>query len=154
MEASQQKLKTEQAQMEQELVARQKKVSMYENEMNTHIMQLNNDIGHKKQEQEQIMLKLTKLKADEQDSSLTQLKKIKKLSRVYIKLSDFGLAKVGVFKSNLTKTMLGGGLTYKIPEVVMQKPYGQSVDLYLYGLLMYEMLLGVPAFPCPESEEE
>jgi len=68
--------------MEQELVARQKKVSMYENEMNTHIMQLNNDIGHKKQEQEQIMLKLTKLKADEQDSSLTQLKKIKKLSRV------------------------------------------------------------------------
>ena len=68
--------------MEQELLARQKKVSMYENEMNTHIMQLNNDIGHKKQEQEQIMLKLTKLKADEQDSSLTQLKKIKKLSRV------------------------------------------------------------------------
>ena len=38
----------------------------------------------------------------------------------HIKLSDFGLAKVGVFKNNLTKTMLGGGLTYKIPEVVMQ----------------------------------
>jgi hypothetical protein len=44
---------------------------MYENEMNTHIMQLNNDIGHKKQEQDEIMIKLTKLKADEQDSSLT-----------------------------------------------------------------------------------
>jgi len=71
LEASQQKLKTEQAQMEQELLARQKKVSMYENEMNTHIMQLNNDIGHKKQEQDEIMIKLTKLKADEQDSSLT-----------------------------------------------------------------------------------
>ena len=50
--------------------------------MNTHIMQLNNDIGHKKQEQEQIGLKLNKLKADETDSSLAQLKKIKKLSRV------------------------------------------------------------------------
>ena len=72
----------------------------------------------------------------------------------HIKLSDFGLAKVGVFAQNLTRTELGGGLTYKIPEVVMQKPYGQSVDLYLYGLLAYEMLLGVPAFPCTESEEE
>jgi serine/threonine protein kinase len=72
----------------------------------------------------------------------------------HIKLSDFGLAKVGVFKNNLTKTMLGGGLTYKIPEVVMQKEYGPSVDIYLFGLLTYEMLLGVPAFPCPESEEE
>jgi serine/threonine protein kinase len=36
----------------------------------------------------------------------------------------------------------------------MQKPYGPSVDIYLYGLLMYEMLLGAPAFPCTESGEE
>jgi hypothetical protein len=51
--------------MEQELLARQKKVSVYESEMTMHLMQLNNDIGHKKQEYDQITLKLIKLKADE-----------------------------------------------------------------------------------------
>ena len=39
-------------------------------------------------------------------------------------------------------------------EVILEKSYGLSVDIYLYGLLMYEMLLGVPAFPCRNSVEE
>ena len=43
--------------------------------------------------------------------------------------------------------MLGGGLTYQMPEVLAEKSYGKSVDLFLFGLLMYEMLTGLPAFP-------
>jgi serine/threonine protein kinase len=61
-------------------------------------------------------------------------------------LSDFGLAKEGIFELQ-TNTMLGGGLTYQIPEALAEKSYGKSVDLFLFGLLMYEMLTGLPAFP-------
>lgn len=61
-------------------------------------------------------------------------------------LSDFGLAKEGIFELQ-TNSMLGGGLTYQMPEVLAEKSYGKSVDLFLFGLLMYEMLTGLPAFP-------
>ena len=50
--------------------------------------------------------------------------------------------------------MLGGGQTYQIPEVLLGKTYDKTVDLYLYGLLAYEMLCGQPAFPMRNSEEE
>lgn len=63
------------------------------------------------------------------------------------KLSDFGLAKEGIFQQKLTDTMLGGGISYQIPEALMHRPYDKSVDLYLFGLLAYEVMCGVPAFP-------
>ena len=50
--------------------------------------------------------------------------------------------------------MLGGGQTYQIPEVLQGKTYDKSVDLYLYGLLAFEMLTGQPAFPMRNSEDE
>ncbi len=37
----------------------------------------------------------------------------------HAKLSDFGLAKEGIFQQKLTDTMLGGGITYQIPEALM-----------------------------------
>ena len=54
----------------------------------------------------------------------------------------------------MTDTMLGGGLTYQIPEVLLQKSYDKSVDLFLFGLLAYELLTGVPAFPFHDDEAE
>jgi len=69
-------------------------------------------------------------------------------------LADFGLAKEGLFEQKQTDTMLGGGQTYQIPEVIIGKKYDKSVDLYLYGLLAFEMLTGQPAFPMRTSEEE
>ena len=50
--------------------------------------------------------------------------------------------------------MLGGGQTYQIPEVLLGKTYDKTVDLYLYGLLAYEMLCGDPAFPMRTNEDE
>ena len=50
--------------------------------------------------------------------------------------------------------MLGGGATYQLPEVLAGKTYDKSVDLFMYGLLCYEMLTGEPAFPMLTSEEE
>ena len=69
-------------------------------------------------------------------------------------LSDFGLAKQGLFEQKQTDTMLGGGQTYQIPEVLLGKNYDKTVDLYLYGLLAYEMICGQPAFPLRTTEEE
>lgn len=50
--------------------------------------------------------------------------------------------------------MLGGGITYQIPEVLQKKSYDKSVDLFLFGLLVYELLSGVPAFPFRDDSEE
>lgn len=69
-------------------------------------------------------------------------------------LSDFGLAKEGLFEQKMTDTMLGGGQSYQIPEVLLGKKYGKSVDLFLYGALAFEMMTGEQAFPFLNDEEE
>lgn len=36
----------------------------------------------------------------------------------HIKMADFGLSKEGMFEKKLTNTILGGGRSYMIPEVI------------------------------------
>lgn len=36
----------------------------------------------------------------------------------HIKMTDFGLSKEGMFEKKLANTMLGGGRSYQIPEVI------------------------------------
>ena len=60
----------------------------------------------------------------------------------HVKLTDFGLSKEGMFEKKLTNTMLGGGRSYQLPEVLSEAPYDKSVDLYLFGLLAYEIMTG------------
>lgn len=52
--------------------------------------------------------------------------------------------------------MLGGGRSYQIPEVIRESGYDKSVDLYLLGLLAYEIMTGTPAFPpdIPDLEDK
>lgn len=38
--------------------------------------------------------------------------------------------------------------------MLLQKSYDKSVDLFLFGLLTYELLTGVPAFPFRDCEQE
>ena len=68
-------------------------------------------------------------------------------------ITDFGLAKEGIFEKKLTNTVLGGGQSYLIPEVLQNLPYDKSVDLYLFGLLAYEIMVGKATYPCNEDEE-
>jgi protein-serine/threonine kinase len=72
----------------------------------------------------------------------------------HTKLTDFGLSKEGMFEKKLTNTFLGGGRSYQIPEVLKEAPYDKSVDLYLFGLLIYELLIGSPAFPSDSANIE
>jgi len=73
----------------------------------------------------------------------------------HIKITDFGLSKEGMFEKKLTNTMLGGGRSYQIPEVINEHSYDKSVDLYLFGLLAYEIMTGAPSFPpdLPDLED-
>lgn len=60
-------------------------------------------------------------------------------------LTDFGLSKQGVEDEDLASSFCGS-LAYLAPEMVKQSGHNKSVDWYLLGVLIYEMLIGFPPF--------
>lgn len=68
----------------------------------------------------------------------------------YVKVSDFGLAK----ESTVSFTFLGS-IQYLAPEMVVDKEMKQhtkSIDWYLFGVLIYELLTGKPPFYCDKQQ--
>lgn len=62
------------------------------------------------------------------------------------KLTDFGLSKDGVSESTEGTTTLLGSIQYIAPEVLKRKGYGKAVDWFLFGILLFEMLVGRTPF--------
>lgn len=62
-----------------------------------------------------------------------------------IRLTDFGLSKQSVSGGALTHTFCGTP-EYLAPEVIEGKGYGQAVDWWSLGTLLYEMMTGLPPF--------
>eukprot|EP00397_Hematodinium_sp_SG-2012_P034443 GEMP01036946.1.p1 GENE.GEMP01036946.1~~GEMP01036946.1.p1 ORF type:complete len:508 (+),score=109.41 GEMP01036946.1:275-1798(+) len=60
----------------------------------------------------------------------------------YVKLADFGFAKVVVDR---TYTLCGTS-EYIAPEVLLNKGHGKPVDWWTLGILIYEMMFGNPPF--------
>jgi len=60
----------------------------------------------------------------------------------YIKLTDFGFAKVIEYR---TYTLCGTP-EYIAPEVLLNKGHGKPVDWWTLGILTYEMIVGYPPF--------
>ena len=60
-------------------------------------------------------------------------------------LTDFGLSKEGVL-DNISSKSFCGSVAYLAPEMLRKSGHGKSVDWYLFGVLIYEMLVGMPPY--------
>ena len=66
-------------------------------------------------------------------------------------LTDFGLAKTGIMNNNGTMSFCGSP-AYLAPEILKRQGHGKSVDWYLLGVLLYEMLCGMPPYYSTNKE--
>ena len=60
--------------------------------------------------------------------------------QVVLKIADFGFARA-LEHARLADTLCGSPL-YMAPEVLCEKPYSSSADLWSVGVMMFEMLVG------------
>lgn len=63
----------------------------------------------------------------------------------HLKITDFGLVKTHMNSKTTTSTFCGTP-EYIAPEMLQQQPYTRSVDWWSYGILVFEMLTGLPPF--------
>ncbi|KAL4470787.1 hypothetical protein ABPG73_000047 [Tetrahymena malaccensis] len=61
------------------------------------------------------------------------------------KLTDFGLSKEGIKENTYTKSFCGS-VAYLAPEVLAKRPHSRTVDWYLLGTFLYELLVGIPPY--------
>jgi len=65
----------------------------------------------------------------------------------FTKVMDFGIARIVTTDVAMTRTgMMIGTPKYMAPEQAMAKKVGPTADLYALGVILFEMLTGVPPF--------
>ncbi len=64
----------------------------------------------------------------------------------HVLITDFGLSREGVYAGDLGAGSFCGSYAYLSPEIVQKKVHGKSVDCYMLGVLLHEMLFGLPPF--------
>lgn len=66
-------------------------------------------------------------------------------SKQQVKLCDFGFARAISHDASMLTSIKGTPL-YMAPELVQEKPYTYSVDLWSLGVILYELAVGRPPF--------
>lgn len=69
----------------------------------------------------------------------------------YVRLTDFGLAKSNVIEANASTFC--GTPEYLAPEFLVGSPHGRAVDWWSLGIMLYEMLFGIPPFYSENQNE-
>ncbi|XP_018650781.1 serine/threonine kinase [Schistosoma mansoni] len=62
-----------------------------------------------------------------------------------VKLCDFGFARVMGWNT-LVLTSIKGTPLYMAPEIIEEKPYDHTADLWALGCILYELFVGTPPF--------
>ena len=62
-----------------------------------------------------------------------------------IKLCDFGFAR-SMSCQSMVLTSIKGTPLYMAPELVQEKAYNRTVDLWSLGIILYELFVGQPPF--------
>jgi len=69
----------------------------------------------------------------------------------HAQLTDFGLSKEGVEEVSKGAKSFCGSVAYLAPEMLRRAGHGKSVDWYLFGVLLYEMVVGCPPYFSPKK---
>jgi novel protein kinase C epsilon type len=70
----------------------------------------------------------------------------------HCKIADFGLSKLGLFRHCKARSQCGTPV-YMAPELVMNLPYGQGVDWWAVGVMIFEMITGHLPFDFDEEAD-
>ncbi|WP_434415106.1 serine/threonine-protein kinase [Nannocystis pusilla] len=70
----------------------------------------------------------------------------------FVKLLDFGMAKLVEGERDITSEQVLGTANYMAPEQVRGEPLDERVDVYACGLLFYRMLAGAPPFVADNNQ--
>lgn len=72
----------------------------------------------------------------------------------YPKLIDFGLSKPDAADDHVRNRTMCGSMEYMAPEVLQREAYDQRADMWAFGIVMYELLLGATPFYHPNTREQ
>lgn len=70
----------------------------------------------------------------------------------HAKLTDFGLSKEGMSEGQKAESFCGS-ISYLAPEILRKTGHDRTVDWYLLGAVLYEMLVGTPPYYSNNNEE-
>lgn len=70
----------------------------------------------------------------------------------HIALIDFGLSKEQVFTKTGARSFCGS-IAYLAPEMVKKTGHGKAIDWYLLGVVLFEMMVGLPPFYAENKEQ-